>query len=222
MISAESEIDGYNLKSGRLSEGETASLNNAIGRLEKLPINIDDASNMTIERLAIIARKWYNEQGIKILFVDYLQMLKTTTRQGTRDMELGVITKGLKNIAKDLNIPVVALCSLNRTSAKEKNAPTITDLRDSGNIESDADLVILLHRPEVYLDHESITDEVRGKMEADICKNRNGKVGLALIYMDKKTRSFRDWETRNSETPKNYGQLKPRTSSQDINEHLPF
>lgn len=154
--------------------------------LVNLPIHIDDTSGLSIIELRSKARKLVMKHGVKLIIVDYIQLMKGEGR--SREEEVSNISRGLKSIAKDLNIPVIGLSQLNRKcEERSTKRPQLSDLRESGTLEQDADIVIMLHRPAYYGFAEMETDEgsdvsSRGVLELIIAKNRNGVTGSIFLY----------------------------------------
>ena len=181
------EIDGQKIKSGRLSEEEWTRLNNRIGTLEGAPLYINDTPSLSVFELRTKARRLVREHQVKIIIIDYLQLMNASGMSfGNREQEVSTISRSLKMLAKELNIPIIALSQLNRGvenrlqggDANSKR-PQLSDLRESGAIEQDADIVCFIHRPEyykIYNDPET-GEDLRGVGEFIIAKHRNGPVG---------------------------------------------
>ena len=180
------EIDGQKIKSGRLSEEEWTRLNNRIGTLEGAPLYINDTPSLSVFELRTKARL-VREHQVKIIIIDYLQLMNASGMSfGNREQEVSTISRSLKMLAKELNIPIIALSQLNRgvenrVQGGDANSkrPQLSDLRESGAIEQDADIVCFIHRPEYYkitVDPES-GESLRGVGEFIIAKHRNGPVG---------------------------------------------
>ena len=181
------EIDGQKIKSGRLNEEEWTRLNNRIGTLEGAPLYINDTPSLSVFELRTKARRLVREHQVKIIIIDYLQLMNASGMSfGNREQEVSTISRSLKMLAKELNIPIIALSQLNRGvenrlqggDANSKR-PQLSDLRESGAIEQDADIVCFIHRPEyykIYSDPET-GEDLRGVGEFIIAKHRNGPVG---------------------------------------------
>ena len=187
------------VRNGFLSERDFPALQTAASRLAEAKIFIDDTSGLSILELRAKARRLKSKEGIEAIFIDYLQLLRSTSRraQDNRQLEIAEISSGLKAIAKELNIPVVVLAQLNRNpegrTGDAKGRPRLSDLRESGSIEQDADLVALLVREEYYADTEEDKKEAEGKATLIIAKQRNGPVGdVPLTFLKEFTR----FETR--------------------------
>lgn len=182
LISNVCEIEGEKIKSGRLSRQEWEQLNSRVRSLFSAPLYVDDSPSLSILELRTKARRLVKEHGVKIIIIDYLQLMNATGMKfGSREQEVSMISRSLKQLAKELNIPVIALSQLSR-KVEERNdgnkRPQLSDLRESGAIEQDADIVCFIHRPEYYT--RSTTDaenrDIRGMAEFIVAKHRSGSV----------------------------------------------
>ncbi len=179
LISAETEIDSHKIRTGELTNEEWTRLESKIKNLEKAKIFIDDTPAINIAALRAKARRLVAQQGVKLIIIDYLQLMTAQVNDksvGTREQEVSSISRSLKALAKDLNVPIIALSQLNRSIETRSGTkrPQLSDLRESGAIEQDADLVIFIHRPEKYgLDDETTA---HGLAHIIIAKHRNGAV----------------------------------------------
>ena len=182
LISNVCEIEGEKIKSGRLSRQEWEQLNSRVRSLFSAPLYVDDSPSLSILELRTKARHLVKEHGVKIIIIDYLQLMNATGMKfGSREQEVSMISRSLKQLAKELNIPVIALSQLSR-KVEERNdgnkRPQLSDLRESGAIEQDADIVCFIHRPEYYT--RSTTDaedrDIRGMAEFIVAKHRSGSV----------------------------------------------
>jgi replicative DNA helicase len=189
LISAETEIDSHKIRTGELSQEEWIRLENKIKNLEKAKIFIDDTPAISISALRAKARRLVAQHGVKIIIIDYLQLMTgnfSDKSPGTREQEVSAISRSLKALAKDLNIPIIALSQLNRSVETRSGTkrPQLSDLRESGAIEQDADIVIFIHRPEKYgLEPEK---GIKGLAEIIIAKHRNGEVtDIELRFIDR-------------------------------------
>ncbi len=190
MICGRGKLDSWRLQKGMVSPSEPAKLTDAAGKVMKLPIFVDDTSALDIAQLRIRARRWRDKFDIELIIVDYLQLMKCKeeARQG-RQLELAAVSGGLKDIAKELDIPVLALSQLSREFEKrdKEGRPRISDIRDSGAVEQDADNIWLLRRPCKY--HESAEHDDKELAIIDIAKVRNGPTGeTRLNFIEKYTR----------------------------------
>ena len=182
LISNVCEIEGEKIKSGRLSRQGWEQLNSRVRSLFSAPLYVDDSPSLSILELRTKARRLVKEHGVKIIIIDYLQLMNATGMKfGSREQEVSMISRSLKQLAKELNIPVIALSQLSR-KVEERNdgnkRPQLSDLRESGAIEQDADIVCFIHRPEYYT--RSTTDaenrDIRGMAEFIVAKHRSGSV----------------------------------------------
>lgn len=188
LLASESGVGLWEMRTGKLKEDEFAKLSEATGILSDLPISIDDSPGSNIIELKTKARRLYMEQGIDAIFVDYLQLIQGNTKEG-RTQEVSQISAELKNLARELKVPVVALSQLSRRAEdRPDHMPQLADLRDSGSIEQDADIVMFIHREEMY-DPET---EKKGIAEIKIAKHRNGPTGTINLAWVKELASFRD------------------------------
>jgi len=202
MLCSEAHVEGTRLRSGFLSESDWPRLTIAAGNLSDASIYIDDSAALTILELRAKARRLKIEHGgLGMLIVDYLQLMKGRTRVESRQQEISEISRSLKALAKELNIPVIAVSQLSRkTEERTGNRPQLSDLRESGAIEQDADLILFIYRDEIY--NRSEENPNKGKAEIIIGKQRNGPTGkVELAFLDKFT-TFK--ELYKGETESNY------------------
>ncbi len=188
MLCSEAHVEGTKLRSGFLSESDWPRLTIAAGNLSDASIYIDDTAALSILELRAKARRLKTEQGgLGMVIVDYLQLMKGRTRVESRQQEISEISRSLKALAKELNIPVIAVSQLSRkTEERTGNRPQLSDLRESGAIEQDADLILFIYRDEVY--NRAEDNPNRGKAEIIIGKQRNGPTGkIDLAFLDKFT-----------------------------------
>ena len=187
LISNVCEISGKKILNGQLDDEEWSRLDKSISALQNAPIYIDDTPGMSIFELRTKARRLVREKGVKIIMIDYLQLMNASgARFGSRQEEVSTISRSLKGLAKELNIPVLALSQLNRTvenrDGLEGKRPQLSDLRESGAIEQDADMVLFVHRPEYYrLFQDEKGNDLRGKAQIIIAKHRKGSTGDVLL-----------------------------------------
>lgn len=186
LISSEAEISGQKLKRGELLHGhEKQQLETAVQKLSQAPIYIDDTSQLTIFELRAKCRRLKQKYNIEMIFIDYLQLMGggTDNRNGNREQEISNISRQLKALSKELNIPVLAMSQLSRaveTRGGEKK-PMLSDLRESGAIEQDADIVMFIYRPEYYQITEDRNGSTLGMADVIIAKHRSGSVGEARL-----------------------------------------
>lgn len=186
MICSEARVNLRNLRGGFLRESEWAQLTLAAGKLSEAPFYIDDTPGLSVLEIRARARRLVAREKIKIIFVDYLQLIRGRGKAENRQQEITEISSGLKNLAKELNIPVVSLSQLSRAvESREDHQPRLSDLRESGSIEQDADVVLLLVREEQY----NPTPENEGKASLIVAKQRNGPTGeFDLAFIKEYTR----------------------------------
>ncbi|MBL7856566.1 MAG: replicative DNA helicase [Cyclobacteriaceae bacterium] len=196
MISAEAELEGEKIKKGNLAEHEWAQLVHKTGRLSSAPIFIDDTPALSILELRAKCRRLKAEHNVQLIVIDYLQLMRGE-QGGNREQEIASISRALKGIAKELNVPVLALSQLSRgveTRGGDKK-PQLSDLRESGSIEQDADIVMFLYRPEYYkitVDEEGMPTQGMG--EVIIAKHRNGSTGSVKLKFIGKYTKFADFD----------------------------
>lgn len=198
MISNVCEITGDTIRSGRLSDEEWDRLNSRVKYLFGSPIYIDETPGLSITELRTKARRLVREHGVKIIIIDYLQLMNATGMKfGSREQEVSTISRNLKALAKELSIPVIALSQLNRsTETREDKRPVLSDLRESGAIEQDADFVAFIHRPEYYTrsSEDAAGNDIRGLAEFIVAKHRSGQVDTVKMRFTSKFVRFENWE----------------------------
>ncbi|RLI50965.1 MAG: replicative DNA helicase [Candidatus Thorarchaeota archaeon] len=203
MLCAEAKVDTQKFRSGFLADHDWQLLTEAATLLSEAPVFIDDTPAISILELRAKARRLKSEHNIGLVIVDYLQLMKGKGRAERREQEISEISRSLKALAKELNVPVVALSQLNRrVEEREDKRPRLADLRESGAIEQDADLIVFLYRDEVYNRREDNPN--RGIAEVIIGKHRNGPIGkVKLAFLDKFT-SFENLKVEYDETFENW------------------
>jgi replicative DNA helicase len=193
MLCSRSRVNLRSVREGFLAERDFPKLTGTAGKLANAPLFIEDTSGLSILQLRAKARRMHNQYGIKLFVVDYLQLLHSTARRAeNRQQEIADISSGIKALAKELNVPVIVLSQLNREVERDRREPRLSDLRESGSIEQDADLVGLLYRPSVSNDEENAALA----HEADalpisllVAKQRNGPTGeVSLTFLRSITR----------------------------------
>ncbi len=181
------EIPGEKIKSGQLAPYEWGQLDYKIKELYDAPLYVDDTPSLSVFELRTKARRLVREHGVRIIIIDYLQLMNASGMSyGSRQEEVSTISRSLKGLAKELNIPIIALSQLNRgvesREGIEGKRPQLSDLRESGAIEQDADMVCFIHRPEYYkIFQDEKGNDLRGMAEIIIAKHRNGAVGDVLL-----------------------------------------
>jgi replicative DNA helicase len=194
MLCSRSRVNLRNVRDGFLVERDFPVLTNSAGKLGAAPLIIDDSSGLSILQLKAKARRMHQQYGIKLFVIDYLQLLHSTARRAeNRQQEIADISNGVKSLAKELNVPVIVLSQLNRELEKDKSRkPRMSDLRESGSIEQDADLIGLLYKPSAGDDDDaSAPSEEQDAVAVNllIAKQRNGPTGdVHLTFMKSYTR----------------------------------
>jgi replicative DNA helicase len=187
LLVSQADIDAWRLKTGRLDQQDFMKLSDAMGVLADAQLFIDDSPGLTIFEMRTRARRLMTEHHIDFLVVDYLQLAQGRTKDN-RVQEVGEISQGLKNIARELKIPVLALAQLSRAvESRGERVPQLSDLRESGSIEQDADVVMFLYRKD---------DDVRESVNLKIAKHRNGALGDIDLYFKGDRIKFYGMETR--------------------------
>lgn len=192
MLSSQGQLDGYKLRNGRLEHNDWKRVNEAISRLSDTKIYIDDTPGMTISEIRAKCRRLASsENGLGIVIIDYLQLISGSAKYaGNRQQEVSEISRSLKTLAMELDIPIVALAQLSRTvEGREDKRPLLSDLRESGSIEQDADIVAFLYRDDYYTKQISI-DENTSKSEFIIAKHRNGPTTTIDLVFKRNTSTF--------------------------------
>lgn len=191
MLCSEAFVEGTHLRTGFLSESDWPKLTIAAGNLSDAPIYIDDTAALTVLELRAKTRRLRAEHDVGMVIIDYLQLMKGRARVESRQQEISEISRSLKALAKEIDIPVIAVSQLSRkTEERTGNRPQLSDLRESGAIEQDADLILFIYRDEVY--NRDPDNPNKGTAEVIIGKQRNGPIGkVDLIFLDKFT-SFKD------------------------------
>lgn len=196
IISDVAEVDNWKIRTGNLSEDDFSRIGNAMGEMNETPIYIDDTSSLTILEIRNKARRAVHDHDIGLIVIDYLQLLQGSNRYaGNRVQEVTEISRGLKILARELEMPVVALAQLSRNvTGRDDPRPILSDLRESGSIEQDADLVMFLHRPDYY--HENEDDyEKTNLTELIIAKHRHGATGKINLVFQGEYMRFRSADT---------------------------
>jgi replicative DNA helicase len=186
MISNLGRVNQAKIRNGRFADDDWPRISSAVTILSEAPMFIDDSAGLTPTEIRARARRLKREHGLGLIVVDYLQLMQVPGTKENRATEISEISRGLKALAKELEVPVIALSQLNR-SVEQRNdkRPVMSDLRESGAIEQDADLVMFLYRDEIY----NPETEQRGEAELIISKHRNGPTGMVrLVFMNQYTR----------------------------------
>ncbi len=188
MLCSEGRVNSSSVRKGILHKDDLLKLTKAAGTLTEAPIFIDDSPNISITSIRTKARRLKMDKGLGLIIIDYLQLMRGPVKSERRDLEISEISRSLKSLAKEMNIPIIALSQLNRMlEQRSDKRPMLSDLRESGALEQDADLVAFIYRDEVYNKDENNPE--RGKAEIILGKHRNGPVGTAnLTFLNTYTR----------------------------------
>ena len=219
ILAEASEISSHKIRQGDMDEGEFRRFVDAAKTLETCPLYIDDTASIPISQLSARARRLQRTHGLDLLIVDYLQLVRGTSRtEGNRVQEIGEISMGLKAIAKELNIPVIALSQLSRTvESRDDKRPQLSDLRESGSIEQDADVVMFVYRGEYYKEREKPDDDnleamekwmadmerLHGKAEVILGKQRHGPIGTVELSFEAQFTRFGNL-AQDQKTPRDF------------------
>ncbi len=225
-------ITGEKIKKGDLVPQEWEMLDTKIKDLYDAPIYVDDTPSLSVFELRTKARRLVREHGIKILIIDYLQLMNASGMTfGSREQEVSTISRSLKGLAKELNIPIVALSQLNRgvenRQGTEGKRPQLADLRESGAIEQDADIVCFIHRPEYYkITEDEYGNSTQGVAEIIIAKHRNGPTGLVRMKFDSDYAQFQNIDDNSVSSGKRKGYVEfsskmNKRTPEETKEHMP-
>lgn len=195
MLCSEARVNMHQLRSGTLPKRDLPKLSLAAGPLSEAPLFIDDTPAITVLELRAKTRRLKAQQGLQLVIIDYLQLMDSSGRVESRQQEISQISRSLKSVAKELEVPVVALSQLSRAVEQRtgNHRPQLSDLRESGAIEQDADLVLFVYRDEIYNKDD---EEVRGKAEIIVGKQRNGPIGTANMSFVKDYARFENRSDR--------------------------
>jgi replicative DNA helicase len=200
LLCAEAMVNASSIRKGFIQKEDWHKLTSAASRLTDAPIFIDDSSSISVLELRAKARRLKMEHGLSMVVVDYLQLMRGRGSFERREQEISEISRSLKALAKELNVPVIAVSQLNRSvESRRPPKPILADLRESGAIEQDADVILFLYRPEIY---EKDNPANRGEAEVDIAKQRNGPAGVTvnLTFISRSTRFMNRAEREFQET----------------------
>lgn len=197
MLADASGVNAWNIRTGNLSDDDFTKLSEAMGEMAEAPIFIDDTPGLSVLEMRTKARRAMHDQPLGLIVVDYLQLMQATGRSdGNRVQEVSEISRGLKLIARELNVPVIALSQLSRSvESRPDKKPMLSDLRESGSIEQDADIVMFIYREAYYnpeTDRQNITDLI-------ISKHRNGPVGSVELYFHPERLRFMSLDKKHSD-----------------------
>jgi replicative DNA helicase len=197
LLAVETGVDSQQLRLGYLTDEDWHTVSDAIGRLAQMPIYFDDSAGLTIHEVRSKSRRLEAEVGVDMLIIDYLQLMQGTARRdGNRVQEVSEISRNLKMLARELNIPIIACAQLSRAvESRTSHIPMLSDLRESGSIEQDSDIVMFIHREEMY----NPDTEKKGIAEIHIAKHRNGPLATIPLRFFTRTTKFADLEVYRQE-----------------------
>lgn len=198
LLSNIADLEGEKIKNGQLTPEEWDRLNERLRSVYSAPLYLDETPGLSITELRTKARRLVREKNVQMIMIDYLQLMNATgLKLGSREQEVSTISRSLKALAKELNIPIIALSQLNRsTETREDKRPVLSDLRESGAIEQDADIVCFIHRPEYYTKsgEDGEGNDIRGLAELIVAKHRSGAVGTVKLRFISKFAKFDNWD----------------------------
>src|SRR5579885_2383026 len=187
LVASVAQIDAHKFRTGHLSREDWRRMTEALGTISEAPLWIDDAGSVSVLEIGAKARRLKRDKGLSLLVVDYLQLITARGRFGNRQEEVSSISRGLKGLAKELQIPVLVLSQLTRAPERDERGPQLSDLRESGAIEQDADVVMFIYRPHFF--KQGATPEEREETELKIAKQRNGPVdSVKFVFRSRFTR----------------------------------
>ncbi|MFV0484437.1 MAG: replicative DNA helicase [Bacteroidales bacterium] len=211
LLAAETGLGSDKIKTGKLSSEEWTLLHDKIRVLEDVDLFIDDTPALSIFDFRAKCRRLKNQSpGLDVVIIDYLQLMTAGVKVGSREQEVSTISRSLKAVAKELNLPILALSQLNRSvESREGKKPQLSDLRESGAIEQDADIVSFIHRPEYYGIHEDDNKRsTKDLAEIIIAKHRNGAVGTVNLQFVRTLAKFKDFDLSHNYIPEGDGSVK--------------
>jgi replicative DNA helicase len=187
LLASHARIDAHKFRTGHINRGDMQDISSSLAILAEAPLWIDDSASPTVTEMGAKARRLKSERGLAMVVVDYLQLMTARGRFSNRNEEVSSISRGLKGLAKELRVPVVVLSQLTRAPERDERRPQLADLRESGAIEQDADVVMFINRPNFY--KPDMPEEERAKTELIIAKQRNGPTDiLKYVFLNKFTR----------------------------------
>ena len=199
LLCSEAQVDLWKMRTGRLSDqgdhDDFSRINRAMGVLSEAKIFIDDSANATVMEIRTKARRLQSEHGLDLIVLDYLQLMEGRGRSENRVQEVSEISRNLKAIARELNVPVLALSQLSRSvESRDTHIPRLADLRESGSIEQDADVVLFIYREVMY--HQDMPPDKANLAEIHIAKHRNGPTGKIKLFFDEHNVTFKNLEKK--------------------------
>jgi replicative DNA helicase len=187
LLASVAQIDAHKFRTGHLSREDWGRMTEALGIISSAPLWIDDAGSISVLEIGAKARRLKRDKGLSLLIVDYLQLITARGRFGNRQEEVSSISRALKGLAKELQIPVLVLSQLTRAPERDERGPQLSDLRESGAIEQDADVVMFIYRPDFF--KAGATPEEREATELRIAKQRNGPTDtVKFVFRSRLTR----------------------------------
>ncbi|MBI4118392.1 MAG: replicative DNA helicase [Parcubacteria group bacterium] len=187
MLAAESRVDAWKLRTGKItSDDDFVKIQEALGRLSAAPIFIDDTPGNTVLQMRSVARRLVREHGLGLLVIDYLQLIHTSRPYESMVQQVTEISRSLKGLARELDVPILALSQLSRAVEQRRDKPRLSDLRDSGSLEQDSDVVMFIHRADKYKEDTEKTNIAEILIE----KHRNGPTGKIELFFDEKRATF--------------------------------
>ena len=189
LLASQARVDAHKFRTGHMNRDDWSKITTSLSELGEAPIWIDDSASSTVLEMGAKARRLKRDRGLSLMIVDYLQLVTPTSskRTANRQEEVSAMSRALKGLAKELKIPIVVLSQLTRAPEREERKPQLADLRESGAIEQDADVVLFINRPNFY--KTDLPDEERAKSELIIAKQRNGPTGtLPFVFLSRHTR----------------------------------
>ncbi|MCF8259617.1 MAG: replicative DNA helicase [Melioribacteraceae bacterium] len=218
LISGLSRIDAHKIRTGKFHAEEGAKISRTVYKLAEAQIFIDDTPGLNVLEMRAKARRLKNEKNVGLIIVDYLQLMTSSSRMESREREISTISSSLKALAKEINVPVIALSQLNRAvESRTDKRPMLSDLRESGSIEQDADVVLFLYRPEVYgITQMKDGESTEGLAEVIIGKQRNGPTGEARLRFIKEYARFENQDLIHNRLP------QQSESHPDVDDDLPI
>jgi replicative DNA helicase len=187
LLASHARIDAHKFRTGHLGREDWRRITDALGELGEAPLWIDDSGSISVVEMGAKCRRLKKDKGLDLVIVDYLQLVHARGRFNSRNEEVASISRGLKALAKELRVPVLCLSQLTRAPEREDRRPQLSDLRESGAIEQDADVVMFIHRPNAF--KPDLPEEERNKSEVIIAKQRNGPTDkLNFVFLHSFTR----------------------------------
>jgi len=201
MLCAQASVDLWKMRTGRLSEDEDfTNIGHAMGILSEAPLFIDDSATANVMEIRTKARRLQAEHNLGLIILDYLQLMQGESGSENRVQEISEITRALKAIARELSIPVIAVSQLSRAvESRTPPIPKLADLRESGSIEQDADIVLFIYREAMY--KKDLAPARKNIAEIHIAKHRNGPTGVMQLYFDENKVSFKNLERKGDSEP---------------------